>query len=132
MLGLTWMPSTRSSLAMLRVVLRVQRSPPMGSPATNGGGEAAAGGVGADELCYTKPSKDLEPLESAHEGYTGNAGNTVEHWYHRAAVVLWPRVLTFDIRAKAAPLWGIREVAQALEAGNPAEALALARRLLPL
>jgi hypothetical protein len=31
-------------------------------------------------------SVDLEPFESEHEGYTGNAGNTVEHWYHRAAV----------------------------------------------
>ena len=97
----------------------------------NGRGEAVAVSVGAGEICYTKPSKELEPFESAHEGYTGNAGNTVEHWYHRAAVVLWPRERTFVIRAKAAPLWGIGEVAKALEVPNIAEALTLAQRLLP-
>jgi hypothetical protein len=53
--------------------------------------EAVAARVDAAELCYTRPSVDLEPFDSEHEGYTGNAGNTVEHWYHRAAVVLWPR-----------------------------------------
>jgi hypothetical protein len=65
--------------------------------------EAVAARVDAAELCYTRPSVDLEPFESEHEGYTGNAGNTVEHWYHRAAVVVWPRERTFVIRAKASP-----------------------------
>jgi hypothetical protein len=97
----------------------------------NGRGEAVAASVDAYELCYTKPSKELKPFESAHEGYTGNAGNTVEHWYHRAAVVLWPRKRTFVIRAKAAPLWGIGEVAKALNARGASDALALARQLLP-
>ena len=55
----------------------------------------------------------------------------VEHWYHRAGVVLWPRERTFIIRAKASPLWGISEIAKTLKAGNAAEASALARRLLP-
>ena len=72
--------------------------------------EAVAARVDAAELCYTRPSVDLEPFESEHEDYTGNAGNTVEHWYHRAAVVLWPRERTFVIRAKASPRWGIGEV----------------------
>jgi len=93
--------------------------------------EAVATGVDAAELCYTKPSTDFEPFESEHEGYTGNAGNTVEHWYHRAAVVLWPRERTFVIRAKASPRWGIGEVAKALRARNPAAAAALAQRLVP-
>jgi 2OG-Fe(II) oxygenase superfamily len=93
--------------------------------------EAVATNVDAGELCYTKPSAELKPFETDHEGYTGNAGNTVEHWYHRAAVVLWPRERTFIIRAKAAPLWGIGEVAKTLKAGNAVEASALARRLLP-
>jgi hypothetical protein len=67
-----------------------------------GGGrpETITGGVGADELCYTKPSVDFEPFESEHEGYMGNWGNTVDRWYHRAAVVLWPRERTFVIRAR--------------------------------
>src|SRR5690606_14743989 len=71
-----------------------------------------------DEICFTKPSVDLEPFKSEHEGYTGNAGNTVDRWYHRAAVLLWPRARTFAIRAKVSPAWGIREVAKALARGD--------------
>ena len=61
----------------------------------------------------------------------GNYGNTVEHWYHRAAVVLWPRERTFVIRAKASPRWGIGEIAKALKARNPAAAISMAQRLVP-
>lgn len=90
-----------------------------------------ASSVSADELCYTKPSSELEPFESEHEGYTGNAGNTVEHWYHRAAVVLWPRERTFVIRAKVSPRWAISEIEKTRRTGTTAEVVALARRLLP-
>lgn len=71
-----------------------------------------------DEICFTKPSVDLKPFKSEHEGYTGNAGNTVDRWYHRAAILLWPRTRTFAIRAKATPAWGIREIAKALARGK--------------
>lgn len=66
-----------------------------------GKAERVSSQVDSGELCFTKPSVDLDPFPSEHEGYTGNAGNTVERWYHRAAVVLWPRSRTFVIRAKA-------------------------------
>ncbi len=87
--------------------------------------------IAASELCFTIPSNEFEPFESEHEGFTGNAGNTVEHWYHRAAIVLWPRQRDFEIRAKAAPRWAIRQVARALEDDRRAAALDMARRLLP-
>jgi hypothetical protein len=61
----------------------------------------------------------------------GNWGNTVDRWYHRAAVVIWPRERTFIIRAKASPRWAVAEVAKALKARHTAKALALAQRLLP-
>lgn len=93
--------------------------------------EAIAGRVGAGELCYTKPSVDCEPFESEHQGYMGNSGNTVDRWYHRAAVVLWPRERTFVIRAKASPRWAVGEIAKTLKAGNAPQALAHARRLQP-
>ena len=32
-----------------------------------------------------------EPDEKFAEGYTGNAGCTMEHWYRRAAIVVWPQ-----------------------------------------
>lgn len=71
-----------------------------------------------DEICYTKASVEFDPFASEHEGYTGNAGNTVDRWYHRAAVMLWPRARTFAIRAKASPAWAIREIAKALARGS--------------
>lgn len=36
-----------------------------------------------------------------YEGYTGNAGMTLERWYHRAAVVIWPRKQQFAILCQA-------------------------------
>src|SRR5215475_5667118 len=43
------------------------------------------------EVCATTPNADLEPYKSEYEGYMGNFGNTLDRWYRRAAVVLWPR-----------------------------------------
>lgn len=34
---------------------------------------------------------ETEPTREDFEGYTGNAGMTLERWYHRAAIILWPR-----------------------------------------
>jgi len=84
-----------------------------------------------DEICFTKPSVDLEPFKSEHEGYTGNAGNTVDRWYHRAAVLLWPRARTFAIRAKASPAWGIREIAKLLARGKAEVAKQRIGEMLP-
>ena len=45
--------------------------------------------ISEDELCSNVPYMDSKPDEEEFEGYTGNAGNTVDYWYRRAAVVLW-------------------------------------------
>ena len=88
-------------------------------------------GVASGELCYTAPHETFEPFETEHEGYTGNAGNTVDHWYHRAAVVLWPRARAFVIRAKVDPRGALGQIEKALAAKRSGEAVALARQLLP-
>jgi hypothetical protein len=94
--------------------------------------KALSTGVDDAELCYTTPTEELTPFKSEHEGYMGNWGNTVDHWYHRAAVVLWPRERTFLIQAKNSPLWAMEELARKLKGrGGAAEALPLAQRLLP-
>ena len=46
--------------------------------------------VGNDELCWTKATEDFEPAKSEYEGYMGNYGNTMDYWYRRAAIVIWP------------------------------------------
>jgi predicted 2-oxoglutarate/Fe(II)-dependent dioxygenase YbiX len=98
-------------------------------------GEAISVPIDERELCYTKPSIDCEPFESEHEGYTGNAGNTVDHWYHRAAIVLWPRERDFVIRAKASARWAVDEISRTLGSNGREQALEQAlgqvRRVLP-
>lgn len=42
-------------------------------------------------FCWTKANDEIQPFKSEHEGYMGNYGNTMDRWYHRAAVVLWPK-----------------------------------------
>ncbi len=77
-----------------------------------GAGEAenVCGAVDEREICHTKATEDCSPYESEHEGFMGNWGNTVDRWYHRAGVLLWPRALSFAIRAEASPSWAVAEV----------------------
>jgi hypothetical protein len=42
-------------------------------------------------LCYTGNNEMLEPYNSEFEGWCGNYGNTLDRWYHRAAIVLWKK-----------------------------------------
>ena len=47
------------------------------------------------------PLDDWTPTSEEYEGYTGNAGNTLDRWYHRSALVLWHRDHHFDVLATA-------------------------------
>lgn len=97
----------------------------------NGKSSAASGDVAEPELCFTKPSVDLDPFQSAHEGYMGNWGNTVDHWYHRAAVVLWPRERTFLIRAKSSARFALDDLAKTLRREGVDVARGKAAQLAP-
>lgn len=46
--------------------------------------------VEKDGLVSKEEIDDGDPDEQESEGYTGNAGWTMDHWYRRAAIVLWP------------------------------------------
>ncbi|MFA7668943.1 MAG: 2OG-Fe(II) oxygenase [Burkholderiaceae bacterium] len=83
------------------------------------------------ELCLNRASSDCTPFKSEYEGYMGNYGNTVDRWYHRAAVVMWPRERAFIIRARQSPRWAIQQIAGKLEAGDETQANTLAHGLLP-
>ena len=54
-----------------------------------------------DEIVSNQPFNDGEPDKEDFEGYTGNAGMTLERWYHRAAVLLWPAESRFDVLCEA-------------------------------
>jgi hypothetical protein len=44
---------------------------------------------------------DWKPTSEDYEGYTGNAGNTLDRWYHRTAIVLWPKTQHYNVLASA-------------------------------
>jgi hypothetical protein len=95
------------------------------------GGEPISLRVPDHEVCATTPSKDLTPYQSEYEGYMGNYGNTLDRWYRRAAVVVWPRDRAFTARAEAGSKWALHELRDRIEAGDLAGARAAAESLAP-
>ncbi len=56
--------------------------------------------INRNELLNPEALEDVDP-EEQFEGYTGNAGNTVDRWYRHAALFLWPYRKRFDILCDA-------------------------------
>jgi len=50
-----------------------------------------------DDIVSEAPLDYGDPDSEDFEGFTGNAGMTLERWYHRAAIVLWPRDKHFAV-----------------------------------
>lgn len=61
----------------------------------------------------------------------GNYGNTMDRWYRRAAVVVWPRDRDFTNRAEASPAWALDELRARVRGGDQAGARAAAATLTP-
>jgi 2OG-Fe(II) oxygenase superfamily len=87
--------------------------------------------VPSNEVCASTPMGDLAPYSSEYEGYMGNWGNTLDRWYHRAAVIVWPREQAFANRAEASPTWALDEITAMASAGDVAGARAAAATLAP-
>lgn len=85
--------------------------------------------VGDVEVCATTPSADLRPYASEYEGYMGNYGNTMDRWYRRGALVLWPRQRAFSVRAEATPAWALDALSRRVRAGDVVEAQEMAATL---
>ena len=95
------------------------------------GGEPVSLYVPDSEVCATTPSADLTPYQSEYEGYMGNYGNTLDRWYRRAAVVVWPQDRAFAARAEAGSQWALSELRTRVEAGDLEGARAAAESLAP-
>ena len=65
--------------------------------------------VEREEVAPQESLRDVEPEED-FEGYTGNAGMTLDRWYRHAAVLLWSDKRHFDVLCEA----GSREAVPAL------------------
>lgn len=74
--------------------------------------------VDGREVCASTPTVRLTPYESEHEGYMGNYGNTVDRWYHRAAVLVWPVRLQFVNRAQVSMAWAVADLQEHVDKGE--------------
>ena len=54
----------------------------------------------AEDIITDMKLRDGEPTEKEAEGYTGNAGMTMQYWYHYGAVVLWHKNTHFAMLNK--------------------------------
>jgi hypothetical protein len=66
--------------------------------------------VSSAELAAATPSVELTPHDTEHTGYMGNWGNTMDRWYRRAAIVIWPRTRAFALQAKADPVAAVHDI----------------------
>jgi 2OG-Fe(II) oxygenase superfamily len=87
--------------------------------------------VDGDEVCASTETGDLAAYSAEYEGYMGNWGNTLDRWYHRAAVVVWPREQAFANRAETSPAWALDELAAIASAGDVPGARAAVATLVP-
>lgn len=99
--------------------------------ADRSGPESISLPLGHHEVCAVTPSRSLTPYHSEYEGYMGNYGNTVDRWYRRAAVVLWPKERSFAARAEAGSAWALRTLRRRIDAGDLETARADAMSLEP-
>ena len=44
-----------------------------------------------------------EPDDTEYEGFMGNYGPTLDRWYHRAALVIWPRENSIELLIQSGP-----------------------------
>ncbi|RZB18290.1 2OG-Fe(II) oxygenase [Streptomyces sp. F001] len=95
------------------------------------GGEEISLYVRDYESCASTPSADLKPYDSQYEGYMGNYGNTLDRWYRRAAVVVWPRERAFAARGEAGSRWALEELRARIATGDRDGARAAAESLAP-
>ncbi len=54
-----------------------------------------------NSIVSSTPLDDWKPTSEEYEGFTGNAGNTLDRWYHRSAIVVWHRDHHFDVVARS-------------------------------
>jgi len=99
---------------------------PSGGPA-----EPVATSVADTEVCASTPSTDLRPYASEYEGYMGNYGNTMDRWYWRGALVVWPHRRNFVVRAQASPAWALDRLRDGVRSGDLADARERAASLAP-
>lgn len=71
--------------------------------------------VSDEMVCWSKANDEFKPVKAEYEGYMGNYGNTVDKWYHRAAIILWPRDSDILSRFEISPTTVLQEISKQLK-----------------
>lgn len=66
--------------------------------------------LNSEEICWSKATDQFDPFQSDYEGYMGNYGNTLDRWYHRAAIILWRREDHFAVLSEIDAITAIKEL----------------------
>ncbi len=65
-----------------------------------------------ESLISITPIDQWKPTQQDYEGYTGNAGNTLDRWYHKAAITVWPEARHFEILTRSGVEAAVNELLQ--------------------
>jgi hypothetical protein len=82
------------------------------------------------ELVCSEPLEEWDISREEFGGYTGNAGMTLDRWYHRAAIVIWPREGHFRVLCQAgtdAAIAGLEKAVKQWKRAKKADREALRR-----
>ncbi len=66
------------------------------------------------ELAAATPTSSSAPYDTEYTGNMGNWGNTMDRWYRRASVVVWPSTRSFALTCKADPNGAVEELHAAI------------------
>ena len=75
-------------------------------------------GVSDNEIFFGKPNNQFTLYNEEYEGFMGNYGNTLDRWYHRAAIVLWSKEKHFDLMHRVGPEYVMSLIEEAFHCGD--------------
>ena len=67
-------------------------------------------GCESSQLISLVPVEEWVPTRQDYEGYTGNAGNTLDRWYHKSVVAIWPDSEHFEIVTQMGSRFAVAEL----------------------
>ncbi len=73
-------------------------------------------GFDGDSIVSSIPLDDWKPTREEYEGYTGNAGNTLDRWYHRSVMCLWHQDQHYEVLANECHSFAIEQLDEMLQA----------------
>jgi predicted 2-oxoglutarate/Fe(II)-dependent dioxygenase YbiX len=69
-----------------------------------------------DEMvCWSKANDAFKPTNTEYEGYMGNYGDTLDKWYHRGAIILWPKTTDILSRFELTPAAVLKSLSKQLK-----------------